>query len=253
MRILQTYVRIMLLCGVALVAARSQAAPVASLALVCEDGSVSGKSFDACPASRQLYRTPAATDLVRDCGTDATCWTAGDVYRAFKDVAAGSTYDACLTPLDENTRSPSPWTAAADLCKAWKPKLKAAITVTSGTIHLSWDPVLLCRDSTDGLEKACNDLAHPTWAIRGYRVVSGVGGGPLTLLQSTGPGVTALVLPGYGDGTYNFAVRAFNGDAEHPEGELSPTIQVVVAKDVQPAASGQPSATGTPRATVTYP
>lgn len=229
-----------------------QAATLANLAVVCEDVAAEGRSFDACPADKAVYKTPASTDLVRDCGTDATCWTAGDVFRKFAEVAVGSTYDACTTPLNDPTRSPSPWTAPADQCKLWKPRVKVA-TNTNGTITLQWDPVLLCRDDTDGVTKPCNDPAHPDWMIRGYKVLSGVSASSLSLIQTTGPSVAQLTLPGYGDGIYYFAVRAFNGDAKQPDGDLSPVISVTVAKPAAPTASGKAAAPSSVRATVTYP
>jgi hypothetical protein len=228
------------------------AAPVSGLAVVCQDSAAENQSFDKCPASAAVYKTPAASDLVRDCGTDSICWTTGDVYRKFSAVAVGSTYDSCTTPLEENTKSPDPWMAAADLCKSWKARVKIA-TNTNGTINLSWDPVLLCIDDTDGVTKPCNDPAHPEWAIKGYRVHSGTSATSLTLLQTTTAAVTSLVMPGYGNGTYFFAVQAFNSDPKSPNSEFTPAISVTVAKPVVPTASGKPKTPGPVRATVTYP
>lgn len=231
----------------------ADATPVANLAIVCEDVTANGKALDGCPGGKAIYRTPAATDLVRDCGVDATCWTTGDQWRAFSAVAVGSTYDTCKTSIEQNTRLPNPWTAAGDACKDWAARLKQ-ITSTTGTINLSWDPVLLCTDSTDGIDKACNDPAHPLWAIAGYRVLSGVTPGALTLLRATAADVTALVLPGYGNGDYYFQVQAFNADPESPDGLLTlPPLLVRVDKPLQPQAHARPAASAGMRATVTYP
>lgn len=98
---------------------------------------------------------------------------------------------------------------------------------STGVVSLTWSAPTTCVDQSDGVAKPCANPAYPTWAIQGYRILSGANGSPLTLLQSVGPGVTSLTLPNYGNGVYNFQVYAYNGQGE---GARSSIVTIEVKK-----------------------
>lgn len=228
-----------------------------TLAIV-HTGCVSGDTVGKCTGGSYKAR-PAPGDLVRLCGSVANCWSAGEpLVRPLGGLPGATLIDSCTTPgVLEGATIPYPWVASADQCKNWQPSVASLFVAppinTTGKITLDWDPVLLCHDRTDNIDKACNDPAHPTWAIRGYRVFSsGVSATALTLMQTVGPDVHTLVLPGYGNGTYYFAVAAFNTDAQTPDGDMSGVASVEVKKPTVPEASAQPKSVSGVRITVTY-
>lgn len=152
-------------------------------------------------------------------------------WRKFGDLAADAFVNVCAASIEPGPFAPPDRPSVDPTCgdpcgcgNALDKKtnvLKSAVQLTdttpvntTGLISLEWDPVTLCTDPTDNVVKACNDPAHPTWAIQGYRVFSGTSAATLGLLQTVAASVYTLQLPGYGDGTYYFAVTAFNGQGE---------------------------------------
>lgn len=197
-----------------------------------------GTARTACTTQR--LDKPQAGDLVFPCPTLDACWQNNTALPAavFGDLPATTPIDGCNNP-DAATRGkvlPFPWDATKDPCgNNWKIALKSAYAVnTTGSITLTWSPVTLCTDPTDSVAKACNDPAHPTWAIQGYKIYSGVSQTALGLLQTVGANVFTLPLNGYGDGTYYFAVTAFNGQGESIKSSIA---SVEVKKPTTPADS----------------
>lgn len=231
---------ILSIVGCALVVKCSQAATLALVHTGCGSGDPASK----CTAVR--YDLPKSSDLVRVCGSQANCWSAGEpVVRVFGTLDRATIIDACNVPssIAPGTPSPIPFNAATDPCPAtgWSPQPVSFFSPisTSGKVTLSWDPVttgtcggadLLDAQACSSGTAQLNNPKYPTWALRGYRVYSGTDPANLGLIRTVDPQTLSVDLQGYADGTYYFAVQAFNADVKTPDGDRSAVVSIEVKR-----------------------
>lgn len=201
-------------------------------------------NVDTCP--KVTYRRPTPATLVLRMASDT--WT------AFGALAATDTAQICKTNVTAGSVS-NPSNGLP--CTQWAEAAASAIIVAappngSGTISLDWDPTLTCIDYVHGnVEVICSTAEDPRELIAGYRIFSGVSPASISLIKTVSPTVTTLQLPGYGNGTYYFAVQAFNGDPLHPDSPMSSIVSVEVNRPVEAHGTTPKSVSGV-RITVTY-
>lgn len=241
------FVIVLLLIAAAFFAGRANADPLTGLVHANVDGYIGALGGT---GSGRTYVRPTTDTVVLACppGTAAADCAWGKpafAYRKFGDLAADALVNVCTVAIEPGPfappNRPSVDPTCGDPCgcgNALDKKaniLKSAVVLastvppvsTTGRISLTWNAVTMCTDPTDNVIKACTNAAYPAWAIKGYRVLSGVSPTALTLLQSVDASTLALSLPDYGDGTYYFAVLAYNGDGD---GERSAVASIVVKK-----------------------
>lgn len=178
----------------------------------------SDRSSAGCAASK--LDIPKADDLVAPCPDANSCWPASGALplKRFSDVAPTEFVDGCNNPATaRGTQLPIPWSAAADPCKIWKiwPASTFAAANTTGTFKLSW---VAPTQNTDG--SALTDLA-------GFWIYSAANGSALgKLVQIKSAATTSTELSGYGPGSYQFAMSAYN--AAGTESALTQAVPITV-------------------------
>lgn len=176
-----------------------------------------------------IYARPKPTSLVRK--------NVGDTWQLFQTLSDFDITQICRSDIPEGSISAP---SSGQPCVSWadvqvSTVIKAEVVNGTGRITLNWDPVTLCNDA--GTEKPCNDPQHPSWAIQGYRVFSGTSVENLAPIQTVAANVLSLVLSGYGNGTYFFAVQAFNSAAQEPNGIRSNAASITVQKPTDSSAT----------------
>lgn len=202
-------------------------------------------NVDTCP--NVTYRRPTASTLVRK--------LAGDTWAAYGSLAGTDLTQVCKTSVTPGSVS-SP--SDGSPCAQWTDVAASTVIVATpapnatGTISLDWDQALTCIDYAHGnAEVICAATGDSRDAIAGYRILSGVSASSMSLIKTVGPTVTTMQLPGYANGTYYFAVQAFNGDLLHPDALVSGVASVEVRKPVEAHGTTPKTVSGV-RITVTY-
>lgn len=159
-----------------------------NLAVIC----TTCKPGDLGDTGTQKYGIAKPTDLVRVCG--ATCVRGPSfVWAVYSTLAPGSHYDSCTTDIPIDTPSPSPWSAAADPCKAWAAATVGGTPAAPQSVILTWVAPTQNTDTTPLTDLAGFELYRDNALIQ-------------TLNNPALTTYTDSVAPG----TYSYTAKAFN-------------------------------------------